>query len=159
MSDIHAVNGAKFYIGSAMAAQADDLAESDFSGVTWQEVDGWETMGAIGDQAEVITTQLINRSRAYKSKGTYDAGDMENTFADIPGDQGQADMKTALDSKDNYAFRIVFDDAPVGGSTGSEVKFIGLVTNERQAGGSANTARMRTFTIAINSNIVFTAAA
>lgn len=158
MSDIFAVNGAKFFIGSAMAAQSDDLTEGDFSGVTWQEVDGWETMGAIGDQAEVITASLINRKRVYKAKGTYDAGDMENTFADIPGDQGQADMKTALDSTNSYAFKIEFADTPVGGSTPSEVKFIGLVTNERQSGGSANTIRMRTFTIAINSNIVFTAA-
>ena len=158
MSNLYAVAGAKFFIGDALATSADDLEESDFSAVTWQVVDGWETMGTVGDQAEVITTALINRKRVTKAKGTFDAGEMENTFAIIPGDQGQEDLKAALADGQNYAFKIEFDDPVTVGGTGSEAKFVGLVTNQRRQGGSANTVRMRAFTISINSNIVETAA-
>lgn len=155
MSDLYAVAGAKFYIGDAMEASTSDLTDGDFSGISWTEVDGWETMGEIGDEAEIITTNLINRGRVNKQKGTRDAGDMENTFADLPSDTGQIAMKDAFaTTQQNYAFRIVFDDAATVGGTGSEAKFVGIVSSQRQQGGSANTTRMRAFTVAINSNIV-----
>lgn len=158
MSNLFAVSGAKFYIGDAMSTSDTDLTESDFSTVVWQVVDGWETMGTFGDQAEVITTALINRARVTKAKGTFDAGEMENTFAVIPGDAGQDALKAALANNQNYAFKIEFDDPATVGGSGSEAKFVGLVTNQRRQGGSANTIRMRAFTISINSNIVEVAA-
>lgn len=158
MSDLFPVAGAKFYIGGATATQATDFAASDFSSETWVEVDGWETAGAIGDAAEVITTQLINRKRDVKQKGTRNAGTMENQFASLPGDAGQDDMADAEKATDNYAFRIVFDDMPSGGTAGTTQYFVGLVTAWRDTNGGANTTRMKQGTVEINSNIVEVAA-
>ena len=159
MADLFPVAGARFYIGDATATQTDDFEASDFSAVTWQEVDGWETAGAKGDTAEVITTQLINRGRDVKQKGTRNAGSMQNMFASIPGDAGQAAMLAAEQSTNNFAFRVVYDDIPSGGSTGTTHYFVGLVMSWSDQGGGANTTRMREATVEINSNIVEVAAA
>jgi len=159
MSDLYPVAGAKFYIGGAKATQSSDFAAVDFSAETWVEVDGWETAGTIGDAAEVITTQLINRKRDIKQKGTRNAGTMENQFAVVQGDAGQEDMDDAEKTTNNYAFRIVFDDIPSGGTTGTTQYFVGLVTAWRDVNGGANTTRMKQGTVEINSNIVTVAAA
>ena len=158
MADLYPVAGAKLYIGGATATQAANFVAGDFVSETWTEVDGWETCGGYGDAAQLITTQLINRGRDTKQKGTRNAGSMQNMFAEIPGDTGQAAMKTAEASTSNYAFRIVYDDIPAGGSVGTTHYFVGLVTSWNNQGGAANTVRMRQGTIEINSNIVEVAA-
>ena len=159
MSDLHPVAGARFYIGGATATQATDFAASDFSGEPWVEVDGWETLGAVGDAAEAIVTQLINRNRDLKQKGTRNAGSMQNNFAVAPGDAGQEAMRAAENSSSNYAFRIVYNDIPDGGSTGTTQYFVGLVMSWQDSGGTANTVRLKAGTVEINSNVVEVAAA
>lgn len=111
-NELFAVSGAKIYIGAALAPKNADFVLADFSGQTWVEIDGWKTAGTTGDSAEEINTQLINRGRATKQKGTRDAGTMENTFAIIGGDAGQAALKAAEKTKSNYAFKIVYADTP-----------------------------------------------
>lgn len=162
-TDLYPVAGSKIYIGNAaMATQADDFIESDFSGVSWTEIDGWETMGAVGDAAQTITTSLINRGRDVKQKGTRNAGSMQNQFAILSGDTGQLALIAAEKTRNNYPFKIEFDDAADGPSSPtpqpSKRYFVGLVTTAQEAGGNANTVRMLSATIEINSNIVDVAA-
>ncbi|MEM1371469.1 MAG: hypothetical protein AAGG72_04470 [Pseudomonadota bacterium] len=159
MADPVPVAGARFYIGGATATQAANFQASDFSGETWVEVDGWETAGAVGDEATVITTPLINRGRDLKQKGTRNAGSMTNQFAFLSGDSGQAAMSAAEQATSNYAFRIVYDDVPSGGSTGTTLYFVGLVNSWRRQNGGPNTARMIEANVEINSNVVPVAAA
>lgn len=158
MSDLYPVAGTKFFIGGAMASQIEDVEESDFDGETWVEVDGFSQMGAFGDTAALITTPLINRGRDVKQKGTFNAGQMQNVFAKLDEDPGQIALIAASRTRNNYAFRLVFDDAPAGG-TPSERFFIGLVMNAEEQGGDANTVLNLAATIEINSNIVRVAAA
>lgn len=158
MADLFPVAGAKFYIGGATPTQAADFVAADFSAETWVEVDSWETCGGYGDTAEVITTQLINRRRDVKQKGTRNAGQMTNVFAETVGDAGQTAMIAAEASPNNFAFRIVYDDIPDGGTSGSTDYFVGLVTSWSRDGGGANTIRMRTANVEINSNVVQVAA-
>ena len=54
MSDLFPVAGARIYIGDATATQTADFVAGDFSAVTWVEIDGWETMGGIGDTIRKI---------------------------------------------------------------------------------------------------------
>lgn len=157
MADLYPVAGARIYIGAAaMDTQADDLDATDFASVSWTEIDGWTNAGAYGDAAEIIRTQLINRGRTIKQKGTRDAGQMSNQFAEINGDAGQEAMADAERSGDNFPFRVVYDDddPAVTGTSKTTHYFVGLVTSWRLAGGGANTVRMRDATIEINSNIV-----
>jgi len=112
MSDLFAVAGKKIYIGGVLATKKTDFAESDFTSQSWTEIDGWETHGPIGDTAALITTQLINRTRDVKQKGTNNAGSMQNNFAIIRDDAGQIALRAAAKSKSNFAFRIEGNDAP-----------------------------------------------
>lgn len=154
MADLFPVAGARFYIGGATATQSTDFIAGDFSGETWVEVDGWETAGPKGDSAELITTQLINRGRDVKQKGTRNAGSMTNMFAEIPANAGQIAMAAAENSPNNYAFRVVYDDMPDGGTAGTTEYFVGLVMSWADQGGGANTTRMRQGIVEINSNVV-----
>ena len=153
MAQLYAVAGAKISIGGVIADQSEDFDETDFSGEAWTEIDGWTQMGAIGDSAQEITTSVINRGRDIKQKGTRNAGTMENVFAVVPGDAGQAALIAAEKTPDNYAFKIEFDDAPAGGTPTTKY-FIALVMSSSNAGGDANTVRTLNATLSINSNVV-----
>jgi len=154
MGDLNAVAGARFYIGPATATKSTDFVAADFNSLAWVEVDGWETEGQLGDTDQLITTSLINRSRDLKQKGTSNAGSMQNNFAFVQGDAGQAAMKAARKTKNNYAFKVVYDDVPAGGSTPTTEYFVGLVMTWQQTGGGANTVRMYQGTVEVNSNVV-----
>ena len=159
MANLYAVAGARFYIGSAaMTVPTTDVNVGTFSGVSWIEVAEWETMGSIGDAANEIVTQLISRGRDVVQKGTRRSPSQENNFAINPTDAGQIAMIAAEATKDNYPFRIVFDDAPSGGT--ATIKYwIGLVMTAQETGGGANTTRMLQCTVAPNTNIVTVPAA
>lgn len=155
---LYPVAGCKIYIGGVLSDKSTDFVASDFSGQTWTEIDGWETMGAHGDTAQVITTSLINRSRDIKQKGTSNGGSMQNVFAEIKTDAGQIALIAAAapSNKNSYAFRIDYNDAIT--TTPTKHYFIALAITSESAGGSANTIRKLNATLEINSNIVEVAA-
>lgn len=162
-TDLYPVAGAKLYIGgAAMATQTDDFVASDFTSVVWTLIDGWEQMGPVGDTAQLISTDLINRGRTTKQKGTRNAGSMQNRFAILGTDAGQLALIAAEKTRNNYPFKIEFDDAASGPASPapqpSKRYFVGLVMSAQEAGGQANTARMLESTIEINSNVVPVAA-
>lgn len=110
--DLFPVAGDRIYIGGVMNGKNADFIKSDFDGQTWVEIDGWETQGPLGDTAQEIATDLINRGRTTVQKGTRRSPAMENNFAVIAEDPGQIALYAAERSRYNYAFRIVRDDAP-----------------------------------------------
>lgn len=159
MADLFPVAGAKFYVGSAaMSVPTDDVDTADFASVTWVRVADWQTMGAIGDTAALISTDIIDRGRTVKQKGTFNAGSMQNNFAVNADDAGQIAMIAASQSPNNYPFKIEFDDAPEGG-TPTLKYFLGLVMGAQEQGGGANTVRLLSATVEINSNVVTVPAA
>lgn len=108
------VAGDRIYIGGVLNDKNSDFVAADFISQSWVEIDGWETQGPIGDAAQEIATDLINRGRTLIQKGTRRAPAMENRFAIIAEDPGQIALYAAERSRMNYAFRIVRDDAPIG---------------------------------------------
>lgn len=158
MADLAVVAGAKIYIGgAAMDTSATDFTATDFASVSWTLIDGWSNMGPIGDKSALITTALINRGRDIVQKGTRNAGSMTNKFSVIADDAGQLALIAAEASNSNFPFKIVFDDAPSGGTPTTKY-FLGLVTDVSEDGGSANTARLMNGTLEVNSNVVTTEA-
>ena len=129
-ADLYAVAGTKILIGPAVQTKIADFIEADLSGLTYVEIDGFQSMGSYGDSAEVIETNLINRGRKIKQKGTTDAGSMENAFAIIPADPGQIALKAAMKTKSNYAFQVIYDDLPAARNTTATVTIAspGVVT-------------------------------
>ena len=73
MSTLHPISGEKIYIGGALSDQAADFVAGDFTSQSWTLIDGWQSAGKLGDVAALIKTDLINRGRTVKQKGTNDA--------------------------------------------------------------------------------------
>ncbi|PDT55033.1 MULTISPECIES: hypothetical protein [Sinorhizobium] len=119
MPQLYPVAGAKIYIGPAVNSVPDDadVIESLFTSVSFTEVKGWQTMGAIGDAATLITEAVISSGRDLKAKGTRNAGSMQNNFIILPTDAGQIALIAAEKTDYNYPFKLAFDDAPPAKTT------------------------------------------
>lgn len=111
---LYPVAGAKAFIGPAVSNVPDDadIIESLFTSVSFTEMKGWVTMGAIGDAAALITESVISQGRDLKGKGTRNAGSMQNNFLVLPDDPGQIALIAAEKTDYNYPFKLLFDDAP-----------------------------------------------
>lgn len=108
---LNAVSGQKIYIGGQLDDKSTDFVASDFAAQSWVEIDGWSQCGAAGDTSALISTDLINRGRTIKQKGTRNAGQMQNVFAIVPNDAGQIALIAAEGTNKNYAFRVDNNDA------------------------------------------------
>ena len=131
MPDLYPVAGSKIYVGGVLDTKNGDFTAADFAGQTWVEIDGWETMGAIGDAAQEIATDLINRGRTVVQKGTRRAAAMENNFAILATDPGQIALIAAEKTRSNYAFRVVADDAPLAAAKAAAISIAapGVITS------------------------------
>lgn len=158
MSNIYATAGSKVYIGGAKAYSGTDFVASDFSSELWVEIKGTTDLGSFGDTAQLITSEHVNASRTRKKKGTDNAGGMQ-VNADLDySDPGQLAMVAAKGVKESFSIRVVFNDAPTGG-TPSERLFVGYVMNVTEQLGGPNSVMQQQSTIEIDSNIVRVAAA
>ena len=145
--------GSHIYVGGPMARKRTPHELSDFAAQSWTEVAWWENAGEFGDESQSVTADYIAEKRTQKFKGTRNAGDPAMVFGLDYEDAGQAILKVAETLPSNYAFKIVFDDAPEGG-TPSERYFIGLVMSAREALDQANNVAKLNVTIGLNSNTV-----
>lgn len=109
MADVYNVAGSTLWIGGTITIPMNgDLEVADFASQSWLEVAGWQTAGSIGDTAQITTTTLISSARDRKTKGSRNAGTMENTFVPDATDPGQLALLAAERGCDNYAFRIIW---------------------------------------------------
>lgn len=151
-------SGMRVYIGGVVAMKGPDFIESDFASQTWVEITGHETIGGFGDTSQAVTFADMAVTRERTLKGTRNAGTMELVMAINSADPGQIALIAAEKSPHDFAFKVVFNDAPVDG-TPSERKFIGKVMSTPETFDGANSIMKMTASIAINSNIVRKAAA
>lgn len=154
MAVVFSFSGSKFYIGGAKTFSDSDLTEASFTGETWAEVKGIETISPFGDQATYGNFTSLGDRRTTRFLSMFEASDMEISMARNVLDPGQDKLRDAgLDPGTNYACRIVYDDAPPGG-TPSEDMFIALVGPMQRSGGGNQDALKWSVTLGINSNIV-----
>lgn len=106
MSAIYPVSGSKLFIGGKLASTKDNLTAAAFASQTWTEIDGWASMGTLGDTQEIITQNLINRGRTIKVKGTRDAGDFEIQVVPLYNDPGQTLLRAAVEDCYEYAYKV-----------------------------------------------------
>lgn len=160
MSNLFATAGAKLYIGPAKAFDGTDFVESDFTtgDPVYVEIAGLTNLGTLGDTAELITSNQIGISRTRKLKGAKNAGSMQ-IVADLDyADAGQLALIAASQDDGTYSFKLVFDDAPSGG-TPSMRYFTGLVMSAGEQLNEANNVMSLMSTLEIDSNIVRVSAA
>lgn len=156
MSHLFATAGSKLYIGGTLpgfAYSTADLTTSSFEGQDWTEIGGTTNLGGAGDTSELITSNQVGVARTRKLKGVRNAGSMQ-VVADIDyADPGQLALIAAEKERDAYAFRLVFNDAPPGG-TPSERLFFALVMSALEEWNEANSVMSLNATLEIDSNIV-----
>lgn len=150
---IFATNGAKIYIGSAITVPMGDMNQASFLGQVWVEIGETENLGTFGDTSAEITFDSINANRTRRLKGTRNAGNLELVCGLDYADAGQLALIAAEKTIHDYAFRVVFNDAPPGG-TPSERLFAAKVASAAEAADAANNVVKLNATLWINSNIV-----
>lgn len=146
--------GSKFYIGGPLEPNfGADLTVANFAGQVWTQVEPLEALGALGDTANAVTFATLSDGRLRKLKGVRDAGTMEIVAAIDYGNAGQIAMLAAEAEDYNYAFRLVFNDAPPGG-TPSERLFVGMVMSASEQLDTVDSVMKANFSVAVNSNVV-----
>lgn len=150
---IFATAGTKLFIGGVLDGQSADLTEASFNGQTWVEVKNPESLGSVGDEAEQISFDDLSSKRRKKLKGVRDAGIMEVIAGIDYSDPGQIAALAAEKANGDYAFKVVFDDAPAGG-TPSERLFSAAVGSAREALETANNVMKLQLALWVNSNVV-----
>ena len=158
MSHLFATAGSKLFIGAAKVFNSTDFTEADFTGQAWTEVGGTTNLGSAGDTSELVTSNHIANARTRKLKGTRNAGSMQ-VVSDLDyADAGQIAAIAAEKTKDSYAFKLQFNDAPSGGTPSSRY-FVAYVMSAAEQFDEANSTMKLNVTIEIDSNIVRVAAA
>jgi hypothetical protein len=136
---------------TAAASTIDTIAEVE--GLTWTDVGEIETIGPLGDTANLVNFVSIDDARVRKLPGARDAGTMTVTCAFDIADTGQTAMKTAQTSDNEYGFRVTRNDTPAGGTTPTIQYFRGRVGSERIETGGADDVTKIVFDVAANSAI------
>lgn len=158
---IFATAGSKLFIGAALAAKNADFVVADFTSQTWVEIQPLESIGSIGDEAQEITFDAVGQARTQTIKGSRKASAMACVAALDYSDVGQIALLAAEKTPYDYAFKVVFNDAPATGSapTPSSRMFIAKVMSATEQLDSANNVMKLNFNLPVNSNIVRVAAA
>lgn len=147
--------GSKLYIGGPLNGPT--VTEASFTSQTWVEILKLEALGSVGDTSEAITFDDIGAARRVKLKGVRDAGTMEVVAGIDYEDPGQIAVLAAERTPNDYAFRLVFNDAPVGG-TPSERRFVAKVMSVSEQLDTASSVMKLNMALAVNSNVVRIAA-
>lgn len=150
---IYATNGAKLYIGGVLAIKNSDFVLADFDAQVWVEIGETEGLGSTGDTSAEIAFDSIAANRTRRLKGTRNAGTMEVICGIDYADLGQVALLAAEKTKDNYAFKLVFNDAPALG-TPSARYFIAAVGSAVEALDTANNVMKLNASLWVNSNVV-----
>lgn len=144
--------GTKFYYCATANPTADSVSE--YAGLTWVELTGVETIGEFGDNAQLVTFQLLAEGRTRKLKGAKDAGDIQVVCAHDPLSTSQAAMKGFAGTPYTYAFKVLAADAADGNDTDSAFYFQGKVMSAPFNPGDANTPARRTYNVAIDTEVL-----
>ncbi|MFG1330261.1 iron ABC transporter substrate-binding protein [Xanthobacter autotrophicus] len=152
--------GAKIYIGTTLAIDfaTDAGAIDDFEGDTFTEIKEVEDLGEFGDESSEVEFTAIGDTRKRRYKGTRDAGVIALVCGRDPLDPGQKKVLDAEKVKDAYNFKVVVNDAPVGG-TPSTYYFRALVMSAKNSFGSVDNIVKVNFSLAINTAILEVVAA
>ena len=151
-------SGARLFIGPANDT-ADELAE--FQAITWTEVGEVEDMGEFGDAWNSANFAALKDGRVRKYKTTRDAGDAEMVLGFDAGNAGQVALVAAIESKQDYPFKIILDDEDEDSPANPTTWYFRakVMSNRRRIGNSETGAVRRAVTVAVNSAVIEQAAA
>lgn len=102
-------------ISISTTAQNSDLNEGQFTGLTYTPVSNVGSIGAYGNDTNVLSYDTLDRKVQQKQKGMTNAGDPQLEVARLDSDPGQIALRVAgaVDSRDSYAFKVVKQDGSI----------------------------------------------
>lgn len=130
-------NGTKIYISSQIDTTVTNNATL-YAALTWVELKGVSSIGPIGDKASEIRVDILSENRTRKTKGVYDAGSPTIEFVPIASDPGQLAVIAALAVNGDYAFRVILNDKPAAGTSGTILYFAAQIMEAQRMMGPAN---------------------
>ena len=151
--------GARLFIGpvinpDTIQAMTDEDAVAEFEVLTgWTEIEEIESFGDLGDNSEVATFANVKDTRVRKWKTTRDAGTMAIVCGRDPLDAGQDALIAAEKTKFNYAFKLIYADAPESDYADSIEYFAGMVMSRPTNIGGVQDITKRTFNLGVNTAI------
>jgi len=113
-----------------------------FAALAWVNIGKIKNGGEIGKVFEIVKNNYLSQRGTEKRKGTFDAGTL-SIEVDIKTDAGQALCRTALNSDEEYNFKIAI-------KTGVVFYVRGLVTGFRQKTGGPNDMFSATISVELN---------
>lgn len=127
--------------------------QADYEADSFIDIGEVSDIGEFGDTAETIEFTSLSDRRVRKFKGSFDAGVFTCQCGADQTDAGQIALATAFAADDDYNFRVQLNDEATVGGTPTTLYFSGKVMSMQRNVGSVNNVVMRTFNIAINSEI------
>jgi len=111
MATVNTTTASGTFIGIATGDPA-TFDETGFSALTYQSIGKITNAGEFGKTFELITNKYLSQRGQEKRKGTFNAGKLDLTV-DIKGEAGQAACEAALESDDDFNFKITFKNGVV----------------------------------------------
>lgn len=149
---IFSAAGAKLYIGGVIDTDA-AVTAATFTDEVWVEVKNLTGIGTFGNSPAEIDKTHLSSPVMQRTKGLSDSGTLEAVCNLDTSDPGQLAVVAGVSVSTNYAFRIVFNDAPAGG-TPSERLFGAEVGNATETVDEVNNLTQLTASLWVNTAYV-----
>lgn len=127
-----------------------DLVQADYEALSWIQIKSLGNLGETGSKTNVLSYDTWDTTVIQKAKGLTDAGSPTLEFARIPTDPGQIALRAAAKLNQNYAFKLVRNDAAVVGFAGTVIYNRGLVMGPTRPGGKNEDFDLEVFTLGLN---------
>ena len=114
---------------------------------------------SFGRQYNKITSEAVGDRKVRKYKGTYDDGTMTLKLNRDPSDTGQGDLQDAVDSDDDYQFKVVLNDDTVALTIATTITFAAKVMSYTTELGGPNNVTQATAVLEIQSGTIVETAA
>ena len=139
----HTNAGTTIKIGTTQTSMTTDV---------YTDIGNVRSMGDFGREYNEITNTILSSRAVEKYKGSFNDGNIELEVARDTTDAGQEDVIAALDSDNDYNFRVEFnDDSGGSGSHGTIIFFKAKVMSYRNMLGGADDLVRARITLAIKS--------
>jgi len=102
--------GTTIGVTSTAPGTYDDDSTTGFPASSFTLIGEVTDLGEFGREYSAVTHNPLGDRRTVKRKGSYNDGTVAMTVARVPGDAGQAELQTALDSDDSYYFEVTLQD-------------------------------------------------
>jgi len=126
-----------------------DLNQAAYEALDWTQVKHVGSIGETGTKDNIVSYDELDSDVTPKGKGISNAGDPPIECARKASDNGQKAMRTAGATKHVYAFKVVDDDMPSGGTNGTTYYNRGLVGGPSKPNGRQENFNLEIYTLGL----------